>query len=49
MPVRFDKRNPFPSTILENIRSVGRHSSKETRHLELSLEESVSLKFNIKS
>ena len=39
-PARFDKRNPFPATILENIQIVGRHSSKETRHLELSLEES---------
>ena len=32
-----DKRNPFPATILENIRIVGRHSTKETRHLELDL------------
>lgn len=32
-----DKRNPFPATVLENIRIVGRHSSKETRHVELDL------------
>ncbi len=32
-----DKRNPFPATILENIRIVGRHSTKETRHVELDL------------
>jgi len=33
----FDKRNPFPATVLENIPIVGRHSSKETRHVELDL------------
>lgn len=33
----YDKRHPFPATILENIRVVGRHSSKETRHLELDI------------
>jgi len=32
-----DKRNPFPATVLENIRIVGRHSTKETRHVELDL------------
>jgi sulfite reductase (NADPH) flavoprotein alpha-component len=32
-----DKRNPFPATVLETIRIVGRHSSKETRHVELDL------------
>jgi sulfite reductase (NADPH) flavoprotein alpha-component len=31
------KRNPFPATVLENIRIVGRHSTKETRHVELDL------------
>jgi sulfite reductase (NADPH) flavoprotein alpha-component len=31
------KRNPFNATVLENIRIVGRHSTKETRHVELSL------------
>jgi sulfite reductase (NADPH) flavoprotein alpha-component len=35
---RFDKRHPFPATILENIVLTGRGSSKETRHIELSLE-----------
>lgn len=33
----YDKRHPFAATILENIRIVGRHSSKETRHVELDL------------
>ncbi|QPI73325.1 assimilatory sulfite reductase (NADPH) flavoprotein subunit [Sphingobium sp. Cam5-1] len=33
----YDKRNPFPATIIENIAIVGRGSSKETRHLEFSL------------
>jgi len=32
-----DKRNPFPATVLENIPIVGRHSSKETRHIELDI------------
>lgn len=32
-----DKKNPFRATVLENIRIVGRHSSKETRHVELDL------------
>ena len=32
-----DKRNPFPATVLENIRITGRHSTKETRHVELDL------------
>ena len=36
-PTVHDKRNPFPATVLENIRIVGRHSSKETRHVELDL------------
>jgi sulfite reductase (NADPH) flavoprotein alpha-component len=31
------KRNPFAATVLENIRIVGRRSSKETRHVELDL------------
>lgn len=34
----FDKRNPFPARIIENIALTGRGSSKETRHIELSLE-----------
>ncbi len=33
----YNKRNPFPATVLENIRIVGRHSTKETRHVELDL------------
>jgi sulfite reductase (NADPH) flavoprotein alpha-component len=32
-----DKRNPYPATIIENIPIVGRGSSKETRHVEVSL------------
>ena len=32
-----DKRNPFNATVLENIQIVGRHSTKETRHVELDL------------
>ena len=36
----FDKRNPFPAPIIENIVLTGRGSSKETRHVELSLEDS---------
>lgn len=32
-----DKRHPYPATVLENIRIVGRHSTKETRHVELDL------------
>jgi sulfite reductase (NADPH) flavoprotein alpha-component len=33
----FDKRNPFPATIIDNLVLTGRGSSKETRHAELSL------------
>jgi sulfite reductase (NADPH) flavoprotein alpha-component len=36
-PVVHDKRHPFAATVLENIAVVGRHSSKETRHVELDL------------
>lgn len=32
-----DKRHPFAATVLENIRIVGRNSTKETRHVELDL------------
>jgi sulfite reductase (NADPH) flavoprotein alpha-component len=35
---RFDKRNPFPARIIENIVLTGRGSTKETRHIELALE-----------
>ena len=33
----YDKKNPFPATVLENAVIVGRHSTKETRHVELDL------------
>ncbi|MBN9547648.1 MAG: flavodoxin domain-containing protein, partial [Alphaproteobacteria bacterium] len=33
----FDKRKPFPATVIENLVLTGRGSSKETRHIELSL------------
>lgn len=33
-----DRRHPFTATVLENIALTGRGSSKETRHIELSLE-----------
>ena len=36
-PSAHDKKNPFAATVLENLLIVGRHSSKETRHLELDL------------
>jgi sulfite reductase (NADPH) flavoprotein alpha-component len=39
-PTRIDKRNPFDAPVLENIVLTGRGSTKETRHLELSLEDS---------
>ena len=32
-----DKRNPFAATILDSVRIVGRHSTKETRHIEIDL------------
>ena len=32
-----DKKNPFPATVLETIQIVGRHSTKETRHVELDI------------
>jgi sulfite reductase (NADPH) flavoprotein alpha-component len=37
-PSTFSKRNPFTATVLENVAITGRGSSKETRHIELSLE-----------
>ncbi|HVI28733.1 assimilatory sulfite reductase (NADPH) flavoprotein subunit [Hansschlegelia sp.] len=37
-PALYDKRNPFPATVLENLVLTGRGSTKETRHVELSLE-----------
>jgi sulfite reductase alpha subunit-like flavoprotein len=36
-PSAHDKKNPFAATVLENLLIVGRHSTKETRHLELDL------------
>lgn len=36
-PLAYDKRSPFPATVLENIRIVSRYSTKETRHVELDL------------
>jgi sulfite reductase (NADPH) flavoprotein alpha-component len=36
--VVFDKRHPFSARIIENISLTGRGSSKETRHVEFSLE-----------
>lgn len=35
--IAYDKRNPFPATIIDNIPIVGRGSTKETRHIEFSL------------
>jgi sulfite reductase (NADPH) flavoprotein alpha-component len=37
-PVTFDKRHPFPAAVLDNIALTGRGSTKETRHVEVSLE-----------
>lgn len=34
----YDRRNPFPAEVLENLTLTGRGSNKETRHIELSLE-----------
>ncbi|MBX3488697.1 assimilatory sulfite reductase (NADPH) flavoprotein subunit [Parvibaculum sp.] len=34
----YNKKNPFPARVLENIVIVGRGSTKETRHIEFSLE-----------
>jgi sulfite reductase (NADPH) flavoprotein alpha-component len=35
---RHGKNNPFPAQVTESIRITGRESSKETRHVEISLE-----------
>ncbi|WP_440995726.1 assimilatory sulfite reductase (NADPH) flavoprotein subunit [Arhodomonas sp. SL1] len=35
---RWDRKNPFPAEVLENVLLNGRGSDKETRHIELSLE-----------
>lgn len=34
----FDKRSPFPATVIDNFVLTGRGSSKQTRHVELSLD-----------
>ncbi|UGS37060.1 Sulfite reductase [NADPH] flavoprotein alpha-component [Capillimicrobium parvum] len=39
-PVAFSKKHPFEAAVLENIVLTGRGSTKETRHVELSLEDS---------
>ncbi len=36
-PASFDKRNPFLAEIIDNVVLTGRGSSKETRHIEISL------------
>jgi len=36
----YDKKNPFTASVIENIRLTGRGSTKETRHIELSLADS---------
>ena len=36
-PSAYDKRNPFPAPIIENMAIVGRGSTKETRHIEFSI------------
>ncbi|HEX5182393.1 MAG TPA: assimilatory sulfite reductase (NADPH) flavoprotein subunit [Allosphingosinicella sp.] len=33
----YDKRNPFAAAVLDSIRITGRHSTKDTRHIELDL------------
>ena len=37
-PAAFDKKTPFPATIIDNFVLTGRGSSKQTRHVEISLE-----------
>lgn len=37
---QWSKKNPYPATLLENLVLNGRGSEKETRHIELSLEDS---------
>ncbi|MFU0505894.1 assimilatory sulfite reductase (NADPH) flavoprotein subunit [Pseudaminobacter sp. NGMCC 1.201702] len=36
----YDKRNPYPARIIDNFLLTGRGSTKETRHIELSLDDS---------
>lgn len=35
--VKYDKRNPFTATVIDNSLIVGRHSTKETRHIEIDI------------
>ncbi len=37
-PAAFDKRNPFQAAVIDNLVLTGRGSSKQTRHVELSLD-----------
>jgi sulfite reductase (NADPH) flavoprotein alpha-component len=37
-PAAFDKKKPFPAKIIDNFVLTGRGSSKETRHIEISLQ-----------
>lgn len=37
---KYDRKHPFPAPVLENLVLNGRGSNKETRHIELSLEDS---------
>ncbi len=39
-PAAYDKRSPFPASVIENLVLTGRGSTKETRHIEISLEDS---------
>lgn len=39
-PATFDKKNPFQAAVIDNIVLTGRGSTKETRHIELSLADS---------
>ncbi|MGX2041415.1 assimilatory sulfite reductase (NADPH) flavoprotein subunit [Methylocaldum sp. MU1018] len=36
----YSKKQPFPATMLENVRLTGRGSTKDVRHIELSIEDS---------
>src|SRR4051812_45471099 len=38
VPVTYSRTNPFPAKVLHNVNLNGAGSSKETRHIELSLE-----------
>jgi len=34
---KYDKRNPFQATVIDSLPIVGRHSTKETRHIEIDI------------